>query len=76
MRYEISIKEVLQRKVCVEADSSEEALSLVEKLYDDGEIVLDSEDYTPGTVEFTECGPAPEDIIEEDYNAVDYKEEI
>lgn len=43
--YEITINEHLRRTVCVEADSLENAVAIVEQMIDDGEIILDSDDF-------------------------------
>ncbi|MDD2191461.1 MAG: DpnD/PcfM family protein [Bacteroidales bacterium] len=43
--YRIEITETLQRVVEVEADSSEEALSIVENQYKNEDIVLDENDF-------------------------------
>lgn len=45
MIYKINIRETLERIVGVEADCAEEALLTAKELYDNGEIVLDSEDF-------------------------------
>lgn len=45
MKFNIEIEEIFQRVVQVEANSIEEAIDIVEKKWNDGEIVLDSEDF-------------------------------
>lgn len=45
MKFNIEIEEIFQRVVQVEANSIEEAIDIVEKKWDDGEIILDSEDF-------------------------------
>lgn len=42
--YQIEVKEVLARLVTVKADSMNDALDAVEKLYNKSSIVLDAED--------------------------------
>ena len=46
MIYEIEVIEILKRKVEVESASESEALSKVEEMYIDEDIVLDSSDYS------------------------------
>lgn len=45
MRYLVTIKETLGRAVCVEASSEYEAMNKVQRAYDEGEIVLDADDF-------------------------------
>jgi len=45
MEYEVRITELLQRTVSVEAKSRSEAMALVKSRYDDGDYVLDAEDF-------------------------------
>ena len=44
--FEVTVTETLQRTVTVEADSKDDAIQMVEDMYRDSEIILDSEDYT------------------------------
>ena len=45
MKYTINIRETLEREVEVDAGSAEEALLIAKTRYDNGDIVLDSEDF-------------------------------
>lgn len=54
MKYNISIVETLVREIEVEADSEVNALNMVQDWYDDGYIVLDSEDHCRTDVLFGE----------------------
>ena len=49
--YEISVKEVLERVITIEANSLEEALDKVQEMYDNEEIVLDSGDFQKYEIE-------------------------
>ena len=44
-KYTIEVKETLQRLLEVEAENLNEAIEIVSKKYDDGEIILDFNDY-------------------------------
>lgn len=44
-KFEVTVTETLQRTVTVEADSKDDAIQMVEDMYQDSEIILDSEDY-------------------------------
>lgn len=43
--YEVTITETLQKTVSIEAESSEEAERLIEDMWKDSEIILDSDDF-------------------------------
>ena len=45
MRFFVQVEEVLSRTVSVEAQDEDEAVSKIEKLYSDSEIVLDYSDF-------------------------------
>ena len=45
MKYTVEIEEILRREVSIDANSPEEAVSRVHRLYHDGEIVLNSDDF-------------------------------
>lgn len=45
MRYFVQIEEILSRTVSVEAQDEDEAVSKIEKLYKESEIVLDYSDF-------------------------------
>ena len=44
-KYEVEIVETLSRVITVEAESEDEALTIVWGLYDDGEVVLNYSDH-------------------------------
>lgn len=48
--FEIEVEEIFQRVVTVKANSLEEAIEIVQKQYDKGEIELDGEDIKEITV--------------------------
>ena len=43
--YEVTITETLQKTVSIEAESREEAERLIEDMWKDSEIILDSDDF-------------------------------
>jgi hypothetical protein len=45
MTYEVTIKETLSRTVPIEAEDAAEAQAKVQQMYEDQEIILDSEDF-------------------------------
>lgn len=45
MTYEVSIKEILQRSICVEAETERAAIEVVDNMISSGEIVLTADDY-------------------------------
>lgn len=45
MKYIVSIEEILHREVSIDADSQEDAIRQVHRLYQEGEIVLSADDY-------------------------------
>lgn len=51
MEFKITIKELLAREFCIEADSREEARRAVREMYEKGEVVLDWEDYESTEIE-------------------------
>lgn len=51
MKYDITIIETLSRSIEIEADSYDDALMKVEEMYDNQEIILDSEDFKGKTIE-------------------------
>ena len=51
MKYDITIIETLSRSIEIEADSYDGALMKVEEMYDNQEIILDSEDFKGKTIE-------------------------
>ena len=55
MTFEVEITETLQRTVCIEATTKIEALKIAARMYDDEEIVLDSNDLTHVKMEADEC---------------------
>lgn len=51
MKFNVIIKETLEREIVVTANSKEEAEEKVRKRYEDAEVILDWEDFV--AVEFT-----------------------
>lgn len=51
MNFNITITEILSRRVSVEAENYDEALEKVENMYDEQEIVLDSSDFIERYIE-------------------------
>ena len=49
--FNIEITETLQRQIEVSAKDQDEAIDKVRKMYNDGEIVLDSEDFMDFDIE-------------------------
>ena len=45
-KFEVTVREVLERKVSVEADSKEAAEAMVLQSYDNTELVLDASDFS------------------------------
>ena len=54
--YTVEIKEVLRRRVDIEAYSEAEAHDKVIDMYYDGDIVMDSDDVSDGETEFIVLG--------------------
>ena len=44
-KYAVRIEEILGRTVTVEAESPDEAEAIVQKMYDDSEIILSADDF-------------------------------
>jgi hypothetical protein len=45
MTYEVSIKETLQRSICVEAKTEQEAIEIADRMMSSGELILTADDY-------------------------------
>lgn len=60
--YHVDVRETLIRSVKVEASSIQEAKEIAAKMYDEEEIVLDSEDFTGET----DCR-----VLDEEYNVLE-----
>ena len=45
MTYEVSIKETLQRSICVEAETEQEAVEIADSMISSGELILTADDY-------------------------------
>lgn len=43
--YSVSVQEILEKQIIVKAESEEEAYQKVKEMYDNEEIVLDSQDF-------------------------------
>lgn len=63
-KFILSVQEILNRLVCVEANSYDEAVELVNDAWDRGTIVLDSDDYVPDSMEINhyEDNPTEKDL--------------
>ena len=53
-KYTIEITETLQRSILIEAESEEMALEKVRTMYENEEVVLDSDDFVGTVIEITE----------------------
>lgn len=53
-KYTIEITETLQRAILIEAESEEVALEKVRTMYENEEVVLDSDDFVGTVIEITE----------------------
>lgn len=67
MKYVIDIKEILSRKVIINAENYTDALHKAEELHTNGTIVIDDRDYNDVVFKF--CGDATDEDIK------NYKEE-
>ena len=54
MKFKLEITECLQKVIEVEAKTKEEAYNKVSRMYRDGEIVLDSNDFIDKEIDFFE----------------------
>lgn len=45
-KFSISIQEILEREVVIEAENKRDAMDKIKQMYKDEEIVLDSEDFS------------------------------
>ncbi|MBQ7530767.1 MAG: DpnD/PcfM family protein [Paludibacteraceae bacterium] len=45
MKFSVEIEEILRRQISIDANSPEEAVSRVHRLYRDGKIVLSADDF-------------------------------
>lgn len=63
-KFIVSVQETLNRLVCVEANSYDEAVELVNDAWDRGTIVLDADDYVPDSMEINhyEDNPTEKDL--------------
>lgn len=64
MKYTVTIEETLSKQKTVEANSPEDALSIVKSLYDDGEVVLSADDFVEVTFGVDAPGPSEEFPLE------------
>lgn len=64
--YHITVIETLKKKVIVQADSEEDALTKVEEAYNKCEIILDENDFTDVKFKVKKVVPNEEDIVEEE----------
>ena len=56
MKYIVQISEVLSHRIKVEADTAEQAKQQVINAYYNGDVVLTSDDYVDGSVQFEVIG--------------------
>ena len=63
-KFIVSVQETLNRLVCVEAESSDEALDLAWNAWGNNDIVLNADDYVEGGTEILlyEDNPTEEDL--------------
>ena len=63
-KFIVSVQETLNRLVCVEAESSDEALDLAWNAWGNNDIVLNADDYVEGGTEIFlyEDNPTEEDL--------------
>lgn len=63
-KFIVSVQETLNRLVCVEAESYDEALDLAWNAWGNNDIVLDADDYVEGGTEILlyEDNPTEEDL--------------
>lgn len=63
-KFIVSVQETLNRLVCVEAESYDEAFELVRNAWRNNDIVLDADDYVDGGTEILlyEDNPTEEDL--------------
>lgn len=63
-KFILSVQEILNRLVCVEAESYDEAFDLVRNAWYNNDIVLDADDYVEGGTEIFlyEDNPTEEDL--------------
>lgn len=50
MKFTFDYKEILERRIVIEADTMADAIQKIERRIDAAEIVLDSEDFTGGEI--------------------------
>ena len=70
--YAITVREILEKTVCVEAEDLDKAIDKVESVYDNEQIVLDAENLSE--TEFVPSCYASENGIVTDEMMDDYKE--
>lgn len=51
MKYYVSVTEILNKVVCVEADSKADAIHAAHRAYDNGEIILGSDNFCGEQIE-------------------------
>lgn len=56
MKYIVQISELLRHKIEIEADTAEQAKQQVINAYYNGDVVLTSDDYVDGSVQFEVIG--------------------
>lgn len=54
MNYRVSISEMLQKEVNVEADDNVEAICKVKKMYDNSDVILTADDFKEVTINIME----------------------
>lgn len=50
-KYRFNIEEVLNREIMIEANNFEEAMKIINRLYKEGEIILDYSDFVGYTID-------------------------
>ena len=51
-KYRFNIEEVLNREIMIEANNFEEAMKIINRLYKEGEIILDYSDLVGYTIDY------------------------
>lgn len=72
--FNVTIKEILEKEVAVKAETKEEAEEIIEKMYNDSLIVLDSGDFS-NYIEFKTKRISAKTYEKSKYKETDFNEE-